>query len=234
MEVTRKIKQPRLHQLVAEEITRKISLNEWEPGTQLPGEEELCKMLGVSRHALREAIRSLEELAILETKNGQGTYVCTHAPTNFSRQMSALLVIDKMSIKELCEFRYMYEPAILPWTIARILPEELKELEEMVVEAEKTAASSDRERFSAGDRKFHQALAKASGNRFAEIIFCTLREIINDSFENVEITGEQLLQSAQYHRKIFDAVKNKDVDEAVRLMQQHILNVETQYEKKKS
>ncbi|HJD18415.1 MAG TPA: FCD domain-containing protein [Candidatus Fournierella excrementavium] len=216
-----------LHEQVADAIIQKIRINEWTPGMKLPSEQELVETFGVNRHAIREALRSLEQISILETKNGQGTFVCTQAPRTFTKQMSSLLLIDKVSLDELYAFRRRMEPMLVTWAIENLNDNKIEALRRWVDEGDDAAARADAERFAHANVEFHIAIAQATDNRLAETFYGTLRELIYLSYAYMDGDKQVLVASSADHRRIFDAMVARDIQAAVDALNDHLSMITT-------
>jgi DNA-binding FadR family transcriptional regulator len=132
------------------------------PGDRLPSEGELCEQLGVSRGSLREAIRMLAALGVLETRHGSGSYVSDLNAGDVIGSLSltvGLLPLD--SILELYELRRALEAHAASRAAARVDDAVLGELDDILVELEATDDELEQSRL---DHEFHHRIAEVSGN----------------------------------------------------------------------
>ncbi len=132
------------------------------PGDKLPSEGELCEQLRVSRGSVREAIRMLAALGVLETRHGSGSYVSALRPADLIGGLSLtmdLLPLD--AILELVDIRRALETHSAAVAAAQADPDALAELEELV---ERIAASDEHEEESRLDHELHMRIARMAGN----------------------------------------------------------------------
>ncbi|UJP09954.1 FadR family transcriptional regulator [Microbacterium sp. KUDC0406] len=131
------------------------------PGDRLPSEGELCEQLGVSRGSLREAIRMLAALGVLETRHGSGSYVGELRAADLISSLSLTVGLLPMAgVLELTELRRALEPHVAALAAARIDPETVERLDALLAELE---ASDDFEQHSRLDHEFHMSIATVAG-----------------------------------------------------------------------
>jgi len=132
------------------------------PGDRLPSEGELCETLGVSRGSLREAIRMLAALGVLETRHGSGSYVSELRAADLIGSLSLTVGLLPMAgVLELTELRRVLEPHAAALAAARIDAATLEELSGVLDEIE---ASDDFEDHSRLDHAFHMTISEVAGN----------------------------------------------------------------------
>src|SRR5690349_23568660 len=159
---TRSRRAPRVTEGAIDKIRERIVSGAWGPGDRLPRESELAAELGLSRNSLREAVRALSQLRVLEVRQGDGTYVSSLEPglllesTGF---VSHLLLGDTEI--ELYEVRRILEAAVAALAAGRIDADEKAELGEIL---ERMAAARTVEQLVEADVAFHAVIAKAAGN----------------------------------------------------------------------
>ena len=105
------IRRNKVYEEVAKQIERLI-LQKLQPGDKLPSERELAEMLGVSRSSIRDAIRSLELIGMVEPRQGAGTVVREISADSVINPLSTLLTRQRQSVTELLDFRKMLEEQI--------------------------------------------------------------------------------------------------------------------------
>ncbi len=143
-------------------IRGRIAAGEFPPHSQLPRETELAASLGVSRSALREAIRALELVGVLRSRHGAGTFVTSLEPRDLVRGLgysNAFLAVD--SATELAEFRRVTEPAACALAARRATPEQKAAIRELFEHMETVDDAAEYARL---DPRFHHAILSASGN----------------------------------------------------------------------
>ncbi len=149
-------------QRAIERITAMIREGELEPGQRLPTERDLAVRLGISRSSMREAIRALTVLGVLEARHGSGIYVTRLEGGDLLETFGVVADLSRGSrLVELLEVRRVLESAATALAAARITPERLAEVERHLAAMN---ATDDPERILAHDLAFHREVAAAAGN----------------------------------------------------------------------
>jgi len=213
----------KVYQEVAKQLERHIA-EELKPGDLLPPERELVRMLGVSRGSVRDAIRSLELMGLLEPRQGVGTVVCSPsaAPTNPLAQ--ALLEKRKM-VAELLDVRNMIEPPLAGRAALHVSRDEIAEMEEILVRQEAKVRGG--ELGIDEDSEFHYNVALASNNSAVLKIVDVLMDLLRETRErSLQVEGRQD-KSLAGHRRILSALKRGDAGAAEAAMRRHLQEVES-------
>lgn len=152
----------RASQRAMEEIRAQIVTGKLAPFSQLPRETDLAQDLGVSRGALREAIRALQTLGVLESRHGSGTYVTGLQASDLLPSLAwANLLHNRESAVELVEFRRVIEPTASALAVDRAGPAEKREIRRI---HEAMQLVTDPREYAELDGAFHQAIVAATGN----------------------------------------------------------------------
>jgi DNA-binding FadR family transcriptional regulator len=213
-----------LHEGVIEEIGRRIISHEFAPGSALPSEAELCRSLGVSRTALREALRVLAAKGLLEAKRKIGTSV---RPVECWNYLDADILSWQLQsqdadrvIGELYELRHLVEPIAASLAAKSAKASDISALQDAYRDME--LAGDDGEQIKAPDMRFHRAIIEASGNR----LFCSLAEVIGAAlavnFDLVSHAPRGQKHSMPAHRKVLEAIATHDAS-AARLAMQKLI-----------
>jgi GntR family transcriptional repressor for pyruvate dehydrogenase complex len=136
-------------------------------GSRLPSERDLCEMFGVSRPTLREALRSLEALGVVEIRQGSkgGAFATAPSEDLLGHALSTLLSFQGATQEELMEFRLSFEGESAELAAGRITPEELETLERLIVElGELAKGGAGAEALHEVDERWHEAVARAAHN----------------------------------------------------------------------
>lgn len=138
------------------------------PGERLPGERQLCERFGVGRPTLREALRSLEATGLIEVRPGKGggSYAVTPSEATVGDALAALLNLRGASPEDLAEFRVDFEGENAAWAARRADAKDVAALEALVAEAQALGAGAGTaRRLARVDVRWHEAVARATGNR---------------------------------------------------------------------
>src|SRR6188472_2215624 len=119
---------PALHKEIQLRIRRYIAEQQLQPGDRLPGEEALSVQLGVGRPALREALKGLEAVGMVESRRGAGNYVAQFDPARYMEYFAGSAFVEALSVPELTEVRSLLEVAWVKDAVTRLTPEDIEEL----------------------------------------------------------------------------------------------------------
>lgn len=146
-------------------IVRKIANGTWKKGEKIPSEIELARDLGVSRVTLKMALQKLNTLGIIETRVGEGSFVCDFSFRSFLSELlrSNLLADDR---NEINQFRVLIEYCVLRLaTLAPVPAEKLKDLEETLIQMGRAIEEGDSDAFHTAHYHFHFSICQLSGNK---------------------------------------------------------------------
>lgn len=206
-------------------IKQMILDGELHPGDRLPPEKELSERLGLSRSSMREAIKALEVIRILDVRQGDGTYVTSLEPRLLLEAMSFVVDLhDDNSILELFAVRRILEPAATALAAKRMTPEVIAELRSQVDAVGKTTGV---EGLVVHDLEFHRAIVGMAGNAY----LATLVESLSGRTVRARVwrglTQENAIErTLNEHRAIVDALADGDAELASALTVVHISGVE--------
>jgi GntR family transcriptional regulator, transcriptional repressor for pyruvate dehydrogenase complex len=219
-EVVRKNK---VYEEVAKQIERLI-LKKLKPGDKLPSERELAEMLQVSRSSIRDAIRGLELIGLVEPRQGSGTIVRELSTESLVNPIANALKHRHEMVTELLDFRKMLEPPLAARAATHASPEETAEMEEILRRQEERQAKG--EAAIAEDAEFHYSIALASGNSVVLKVIDTIMDLLRDTRErSLQVEGRSQ-KSLIAHRKILAAIKRHDGEAAKAAMRRHIEDIE--------
>ncbi len=154
------IPRSKVYREVARQLERRIA-EQMKPGDLLPPERELVQMLGVSRSSVRDAIRSLELMGLLEPRQGIGTVVCSPAAAS-ANPLATALVEKRRMVAELLEVRKMIEPPLAGRAALHASSDEIADMEDILVRQEAKVRRG--ELGIEEDSEFHYGIALASDN----------------------------------------------------------------------
>ncbi|MDE3082210.1 MAG: FadR family transcriptional regulator [Acidobacteriota bacterium] len=190
-----------------------------EEGQKLPPERDLALMLGVSRPALREAVKTLEAHQRLVVKHGQGVFVGLNK-VNLVRQR---LLNLEVSLMELFSMRRVLESTAAAWAASTATDMEVEQLEKVILEQERAYLEpDDLEQLKSVDAAFHQTVVTMAKNRFLTQTFEVLQEMIGEGMETTLRVPDRLKISRIDHRRIFDAIRDHDAEAAAAAAEGHI------------
>ncbi len=179
------------------------------PGDRLPSEGELCERLGVSRGSLREAIRMLAALGVLDTRHGSGSYVSELRAADLIGSLSLTVGLLPMAgVLELTELRRVLEPHAAALAAARIDEQTVESLDRVLDEIEST---TDFELQSRLDHEFHMAISGVAGNEALTSLIDVLRSRSRAyRISDPEDAAELKVHSDAGHRAILRGLASAD------------------------
>jgi GntR family transcriptional repressor for pyruvate dehydrogenase complex len=159
-----KVRRVRTFDDVLDQLREAILSGRIRPGERLPGERQLCEEFGVGRPTLREALRSLEAIGMIEVRPGKGggSYAVTPSETTLGDALASLVSLRGASLEDLAEFRVDFEGENAAWAARRADAGDIATLSALVVEVR---AAGDVEALAEVDIRWHEALARATKNR---------------------------------------------------------------------
>jgi GntR family transcriptional repressor for pyruvate dehydrogenase complex len=208
---------------VVDRIRALIEQGVMQAGDRLPTETELGEQLGVSRGALREAVRRLETLGLLTVSQGRGMFVAGGKDLSSCTQLfrSALAISPKDSL-QFAEFRRMIECATARQAAENATPADVAELEAICDRKNRGGASDEGVQW---DWEFHRKLAEIAGNQVVLNVMTVVQEFVVAGIQHtarVPNPVREMQRSGQLHEAIVKAVRAGDPDAAERAMQVHM------------
>ncbi len=193
-------------------------------GQKLPTEKDLCEMFGVSRTAIREALRSLSARGLVSIRKGDGIYVNDYSEDHANKSMSIYLELkfDKNYPLHLVQIRQMVEPQI-----ARLAAQNRTEKDIIALGKNLEAfvnAESGSETYAMLDLEFHKLISRASANPLVPLIMDPLFSLMPKVKTLIvsRLKHTKLTNATNYHQIIFDKIKNKDSKGAYEAMISHL------------
>jgi len=217
------IRRNKVYEEVARQLER-IILKKLHPGDKLPSERELAESLGVSRSSIRDAIRSLELMGLVEPRQGAGTVVREISADVLMNPLTNVLRHKMELVGELLDFRKMLEPPLAARAATHASEEEIEEMDEILRRQE--AKLQRGEPAIEEDSEFHYSIAMASGNSVVLKVLDVLMDLLRDTRErSLQLEGRPQ-KSVAGHRRVLAAIKRRDAEAAKAAMRRHIEDVE--------
>lgn len=214
------IKKTRVAEEVADRI-RVLMLDGTFPADQpLPSERHLAEHFGVSRGSIRDALRTLETIGLLETRHGQGTFPRELSVERLVAPLASVMAYRADLQDELLDVRRIFEPAVAHVAAARATEEDLTDLQRVL--------DTQRQKLKTGqsaiteDTAFHAILARATRNRVVMSIMATLNDLLVESRTHSLQQKGRPARSVDGHEAVVAALRRKDADGASVAMSKHI------------
>ena len=218
------VKSTRIYEEIVRQIKGMIAEGRLKSGDQLPPERDLAEKFLVSRTSVREALRALESVGLIEIRPGEGTFVREVSVEALVEPLALVLLAQREMIGELFEARRLLEPVIAGLAARRATREEVQEMERILDEQAKEIAAGNTG--LAQDAAFHAAIATAAHNRAITRIVHAVMDLLAQSREEAISTPGRPTRSHEDHRRVLDAIRGGDATAAERAMQDHVVAVE--------
>lgn len=213
------VKKTNITQTVIQYLKGNIDDGTWTMGDKIPSENELTKILGVSRASVRTAIQQFIAIGVMESFHGKGTFIRSNNIDIFNHKVKITPNYDYSDIRKILEFRLIVEVQSMILALKNITKENLINLKYFLQGMKENVGNS--EQFVKYDMLFHLELGKATGNHIIEnsLKDFFLQEMQNHKELN-EIFGYK--DGIYYHTLILDALENNNSKKAKELMKEHI------------
>lgn len=212
-----------LNKVIQEKVKDYIRHNELTAGDKLPTEAELAARIGVSRTAIREALRGLEALGIIEVQHGSGRYIRHIDFSEIIDDLAYTLELTGANLKDLLEIRSVLETSFLPETMEYLTAQDLAELDEILMRmGEKVDQGKP---FVEEDMAFHQCLFRHTDNQLLKQLLYVFWRLFSEALPESLQVSEHNDAVLERHRRLRQAVGDKDRQRAVRLLQSHFNDV---------
>ena len=208
-----------------DKIRELIISGSWGPGDRLPKESELAAQLGLSRNSLREAVRALSQLRVLEVRQGDGTYVSSLEPDLLLESTGFIshLLLGEGEL-ELYEVRRILEAAAASLAAARIDEEGRQELGRRL---ERMRQADGVEELVEADVAFHAVIANAAGNAVLTSLLASLStRTMRARLWHGRAADDALDETREEHRRIYEAIVEGDPELARAAATAHIASGE--------
>lgn len=222
----KKIRKKKKFEEVLDQFRQLLMSNTLVKGQRLPNEIELSKSMGISRSSLRESLKILSLLGIIDGRPGEGTVIKEAEPENLKSIISLVLVSKEMNTKELFEVRIILESSATGYAAKRRTEEDLNRIRNILVNLDSSYKEGNEKMAAQYDMLFHQAIVLASQNK----VLIMLEEMISDLLEEQIIMTRTVLSSAptilnrfqKEHWEIYEAIEQADQSKAESLMKAHL------------
>ncbi|MHB8769443.1 MAG: FadR/GntR family transcriptional regulator [Syntrophales bacterium] len=222
------VEKKRAYENIVQQVLELIEAGKLKQGDQLPSERELTEIFKVSRTTVREAIRTLESMKLLQSRQGNGTYVLASSEEELIQPLAAALFNAEDDIRDIFYVRKIIEPHV-----ARLAAENAttREIDEMAEILRKQAASIEQgESIIESDSAFHNLMAGSARNRVMERLTAALVDFLKQSRELYLMDDERGTRrqerSLEGHKQVLAAIKNGNPEDAQRLMLEHLEEIE--------
>lgn len=221
------VEKKRAYEDIVQQVLSLIEDGKLKRGDQLPSERELTETFKVSRTTVREAIRTLESMKLLQCRQGTGNYVLASSEEALIQPLAAALFNKKDDIRDIFYIRKIVEPHVAHLAAENAMPQEIEEMETILRKQDESIERG--ENIIETDSAFHNLMARATTNRVMERLIAALIDLLKQSREEYLMENEndeRAKRSLAGHRQILCAIKKGDSTAAQKSMLRHIEEIE--------
>jgi GntR family transcriptional repressor for pyruvate dehydrogenase complex len=223
------IEQQTLPDKIVDRILSMIQRKQLKPGDRLPPERELAKIMGVSRPVLREALRALSIMKIVENRRRAGTYITSLEPEILVNHLELIFSLDDTTYLDLLKARKVIEPSITEMAAQNITDEISDQLDQILIKT--SEAINDEEAFLQANLDLHRLICQTANNLVISRFMASITKLGILSRRRTVKLPEVREETLADHQKIVDALKERDPETAKKAMQDHISNIENRITK---
>ncbi|MGB6384670.1 MAG: FadR/GntR family transcriptional regulator [Terriglobales bacterium] len=222
--VYRTVKTSRLFEQIVQQVEDSILKGQLKPGDQLPAERDLAQRFGVSRTAVREAVKTLREKGLVEAYSGRGTFVTNGNSQAIRQSLDLMIRINKQEgLANLAELRLVLEPEIAALAAPRIEEQLLTTMREAVAVMERNLHDPDA--YVEADLDFHLALAEAADNPLILSLLDSIVGLLREQRSRIFDVDGGPERGQFHHKQILTAIENRDAEAAREAMRSHLKQV---------
>jgi GntR family transcriptional repressor for pyruvate dehydrogenase complex len=221
----KKLNKENLSDQIISQIKELIAQGIFKPGDMLPSERELATKLGVSRLPLREALKTLQFINVIEAKPGSGYMIKDLKVANLLDVLDEACEPGQDILNDLKEMRITIEVKAVELACCRKTARDLEKMREAIEEME-IAIEDEPEKVIEGSIKFHNAVLKASHNKLFVAILAYFSDVLNEGRKRSLMIKNRYKIAIEEHKRIYQAIEAGDVGTATNLMKIHL---ETSY-----
>lgn len=216
------VKNTKVYEQVVDQIKEMVRVGQIKKGDKLPTERVMAEELQVSRTSIREAMRALEVVGLIESRQGAGNYIREEFDDVLLEPLSIVFMLQNGTNKDIFELREVLELSTIFLSVMRISDEDLEKLGELV---ERFKTSSNEEENVKVDSEFHSIIVKGANN----VLITNLLEGVSELVDKFITEGRKAILSDEsnkekllaFHENIYLAIKNRDAYSAYKYMQEH-------------
>ena len=212
-EMYKLVQTSRLYEQIVQQIEESIRKGALKAGDQLPAERELAEQFGVSRTAVREAVKALREKGLVEAYPGRGTFITSETSNTIRITLDRMVRAGQLEgTLQLVEVREILEPEIAALAATRANEEMVNEMREAVRIMDE--ARQDPDAYIEADLDFHLALAEAAGNPVILSLIDSIVGVLREQRMRIFQVDGGPMRGQYHHRRILAAIENRDASGA--------------------
>lgn len=216
-------------EIIVDKFLKMIRENELKPGDKLPPERELAQIINTSRPSLREAIKALQMMNVLDVRQGSGTYIKRLEPDSIVDHLDIVFKMDDTLRDDLYEARINLEAIIARIAVPRMSEETIRKIGRNVEESKEHV--NDLKRFAQLDLELHDMILNAANNRILNMFIQSINKVSMAMRRETNKYAVIRNMTVDDHFRIYEKIQKRDADGTARAMMQHLKNIEKNYNK---
>jgi GntR family transcriptional repressor for pyruvate dehydrogenase complex len=218
----------RSYDQVVQQLQDAIQTRKFLPGERLPTERELAERFSVGRGVVREALKSLAHLGLVESRQGSGTFVRSDPSPIVTRALTLSVAADERSTSQLFDVRGILEDFAARQAALLRTDAQAKSMMEAALASNVAALAGDTQGFATADDHFHQLMGEAAGNPYLTVMIRAIKDMHTDLIVRfAEIPGSIVVASG-HHIQIAKGIEARDPDAAAAGIREHIRYTDSQ------
>jgi len=216
------IKNTKVYEDVIVEIKTMIQNGILKKGDKLPSERDLSEQLGISRASIREAIKSLQIVGLIESRQGEGNFIRDSFQDNLFEPLSIMFMLNECKVNEIFELRKVMEIETAALAAKQITDEELNDISDLLDKMRVSENEEERVRY---DKMFHYKIAQASRNFLIVNILNSISTLMDSFIKDARkiIINNKLKEATDFqHEQIWNALKEHNPNESAEYMRKHM------------
>ena len=214
------IQRTTLTEAAFEQLISQVVNGHWKPGDRIPPERDLCQQLGIARTSLREALKAMEMVGMLNSRVGDGTFVCPRSEFLSRPLLWAFTGMDHEELREIMESRLVIEQSLAGFAAERGTDEQIGRIAEAVQLMRDSIARN--ESILEADMAFHLAISTAAQNELLRNAAQLLRNLMRQSIYHKLLIPNIAQSVLRGHMAIYSAIARRSETAARRAMREHL------------
>ena len=220
--------------VISEYLTDSILAGDLRPGDKLPSDRTLSVMFNVGRTSIREALKVLSVLGLIDIRPGQGTFICLESSNFFSMPLSWSFFMGEHNVDYIIDVRNVLEVESAKQAANKATQSNMEKLTPVYGQMRDSYLHKNLQSFLDLDLDFHLAIAECSQNPIISNLLLTSRKLVRYISKTGLVSLEHLNQIYEEHTRIYEAILNHDAESAARLMLRHLDASKQRYQIKHS
>lgn len=224
----------KVYEEVIEQIQKNIIDGKLKKGDRLPSERELSELMNISRTSIREALRVLESMGVVESIHGEGNFICSNTEKSLLQPLSMMFKLNNGKYQDIFELRKVLEVENVKLATLRATDMDCRELVTIIEKMEEESNGLNRNEILADlDKKFHNKVASMSKNCLIESLFNTSSMLFERFIEDARLEIIQKDMADKFllsqHHAICNGIITKNEKEAIKAMESHMKYIEENF-----